>query len=92
VAADWLPTVAPDPLDGARWHGHTLFQVWIRRTANSDREVHMNTAAITAAQDTVIDIPLPTDSWHGLVDESVEFEVQTVSLDRGHFGTTFRRC
>jgi hypothetical protein len=54
--------------------------------------VNMSTAAITTAQEAVIDIPLPTDTWHELVDESVEFEVQTVSLDGGHFGTTFRRC
>ncbi|MEY9214031.1 hypothetical protein NI17_021775 [Thermobifida halotolerans] len=53
----------------------------------------MDTVTITAAgQESVIDIPLPTEAWHETVDESVQFEVQQASLAEGHFGTNFRRC
>lgn len=53
----------------------------------------MDTATITpVVREPVINIPLPAEAWHETVDESVEFEVQQVSLSEGHFGTNFRRC
>ena len=39
-----------------------------------------------------VEIPVPTEAWHHEMDESVEFEVQQVSVNPGHFGVNYRRC
>jgi len=46
----------------------------------------------TALSEQTVDIPVPSEAWHREIDESVEFEVEHVSLDSGHFGVNYRRC
>jgi hypothetical protein len=49
-------------------------------------------AEATALNKRIVEIPVPTEKWHQEVDESLEFDVQQVPLQAGHFGVNYRRC